>query len=137
MKSAQLALIALTLLAGCNDQNTGTPTSNSDLLGGDENLIGTFEVEPLGMVNFEHTFSEPQWIGFKTNISWDEVDRFKNEEDEFSSVQINQIGTNSFVGSHRGAASVFTPSKEGLNHFEILNRSREHLAVTVYWKPEE
>ncbi len=132
MRIVLTILIGVAVLSGCSDPNE----DGSDRLAEGETLIGTYQVKPSGSVVFEHSFRRPQWIGFRSDITWEQKERFDNEEDEFSSVEIKHLGTDERVGSHFGAATVFTPVTNGVNKFEITNHSRETLTITVYWRPK-
>ena len=96
-------------------------------------LIGVFEIMPSTSKKFTHTFTEQQIIGFSSDISWDEMNRFKKEENRSSSVELRQTGTDHYVGSHFGASIYFQPGNDA---FELYNYSREDLTITVYYEPE-
>ena len=138
MRIVLTILIGVAVLSGCSDRNEDTPKGRSDGLEEGQTLIGTYQVKPSGSLVFEHSFSRPQWIGFSSNISWEEKERFDSERESSLSmpVEINHLGSDQLVGSHFGAATVFTPVTNGPNRFEITNHSRETLTITVYWEPK-
>ena len=133
MKFLLIFLIAIAVTACRSDSDDG--------LGSEGNEIGVYSIPAGSKTSFIHPFDEEQWIGFSSNVSWEEAERLDalTGPDEFLSLcAIDLVRTSDGfgLGSNFGAFTTVEPEPSGSSTFELINNSKEDLKVRVYWKNE-